>query len=58
MDEGLPIAYEVLEKNVPVLSCDGQQVGTVEHVVVAPEHPLVGKLGKSAEVRAYVEPLL
>jgi leucyl-tRNA synthetase len=25
------------------------------YVVVAPEHPLVGKLGKSAEVRAYVE---
>jgi hypothetical protein len=37
VDEGLPIAYEVLEKNVPVLSCDGQQVGTVDHVVAAPE---------------------
>ena len=37
MDEGLPIAYEVLEKNVPVLSCDGQQLGTVDHVVAAPE---------------------
>ena len=37
MDEGLPIAYEVLEKDVPVLASDGQQVGTVEHVVVAPE---------------------
>jgi sporulation protein YlmC with PRC-barrel domain len=37
MDEGLPIAYEVLEKGVPVLSADGEQVGTVHHVVAAPE---------------------
>jgi sporulation protein YlmC with PRC-barrel domain len=37
MDEGLPIAYEVLEKGVPVLSSDGEQIGTVHHVVAAPE---------------------
>ena len=37
MDEGLPIAYEVLEKGVPVLASDGEQVGTVHHVVAAPE---------------------
>jgi len=37
VDEGLPIAYEVLEKGVPVLASDGAQVGTVNHVVVAPE---------------------
>jgi hypothetical protein len=37
MDEGLPIAYEVLEKDVPVLASDGQQVGTVHHVVAASE---------------------
>lgn len=37
MDEGLPIAYGVLEKGVPVLSSDGVQVGTVHHVVAAPE---------------------
>jgi hypothetical protein len=37
MDEGLPIAYEVLEKGVPVLASDGKQVGTVHHVVAAPE---------------------
>jgi hypothetical protein len=36
MDEGLPIAYEVLEKGVPVIACDGAQVGTVHHVVAAP----------------------
>jgi hypothetical protein len=37
MDEGLPIAYEVLEKGVAVLSSDGEQIGTVHHVVAAPE---------------------
>lgn len=37
MDEGNPIAYEVLEKGVPVLGSDGEQVGTVHHVVAAPE---------------------
>ncbi len=36
-DEGLPIAYEVLEKGVPVHACDGTQVGTVHHVVAARE---------------------
>jgi hypothetical protein len=37
VDEGLPIAYQVLDKGVAVLSCDGEQVGTVHHVVSAPE---------------------
>lgn len=36
VDEGLPIAYEVLEENVPVFSADGEEVGTVDHVVAAP----------------------
>jgi hypothetical protein len=40
MDEGLPIAYEVLEKGVAVLASDGQQVGTVHHVVAAPEEDI------------------
>jgi hypothetical protein len=40
VDEGLPIAYEVLEKGVPVLSSDGEQVGTVHHVVAAPEQDI------------------
>ena len=35
MDEGLPIAYRVLERGVPVLSGDGEEVGTVDHVVAA-----------------------
>jgi hypothetical protein len=36
MDEGLPIAYQVLENGVPVYSSDGVQVGSVDHVVAAP----------------------
>jgi len=37
VDEGLPIAYQMLEDGVPVLSSDGQQVGTVGAVLSAPE---------------------
>jgi hypothetical protein len=37
VDEGLPIAYEVLEKGVAVYASGGEQVGTVDHVVSAPE---------------------
>jgi sporulation protein YlmC with PRC-barrel domain len=48
VDEGNPIAYQVLERGVPVLSCDGESIGTVDHVVMAPEkdifHGLVIKL--------------
>jgi hypothetical protein len=37
VDEGLPISYEVLEKDVPVFAAGGAQVGKVDHVVAAPE---------------------
>lgn len=37
VDEGQPIAYRVLESGIPVLASDGVQVGTVHHVVAAPE---------------------
>lgn len=37
MDEGLPVAYSVLERGVPVLCSDGKRAGTVHHVVCAPE---------------------
>jgi hypothetical protein len=37
VDEGLPIAYEMLDAGVPVLASDGQQVGTVRAVLDAPE---------------------
>ena len=49
VDEGFPIAYEVLEKGVLVYAADGEQVGTVDHVVAAPEldifHGIVMKTG-------------
>ncbi len=37
MDEGQPIAYQMLEEGVPVLASDGEQVGTVGAVLSAPE---------------------
>lgn len=40
MDEGLPIAYEVLDDGVPVYASGGEQVGTVDHVVAAPEEDI------------------
>ena len=40
MDEGLPIAYEVLEPGVPVYASGGERVGTVAHVVAAPEEDI------------------
>ena len=40
VDEGLPIAYEVLDKGVPVYASDGAQIGTVDHVVAAPEEDI------------------
>lgn len=35
MDEGLPIAYEVLEKHVAVFASDGTRIGSVDHVIAA-----------------------
>jgi len=40
VDEGHAVAYEVLEKGVPVRASDGAQVGTVHHVVAAPEQDI------------------
>ena len=40
MDEGLPIAYEVLDPGISVYSSDGETVGTVGHVVAAPEEDI------------------
>lgn len=49
MDEGLPVAYEVLESGVPVYASSGEQVGTVDHVVAAEQldifHGLVIRVG-------------
>jgi hypothetical protein len=33
VDEGVPIAYQVLDDDVPVYAAGGVQVGTVDHVV-------------------------
>ena len=40
MDEGLPIAYPVLDSGVPVYASGGEAVGTVDHVVAAPEEDI------------------
>src|SRR5207237_6062728 len=40
VDEGLPIAYAVLEKGVAVFASDGTQVGVVHHVVAAPDEDI------------------
>jgi sporulation protein YlmC with PRC-barrel domain len=56
MDEGLPIAYPVLEKGVAVLSSDGEQVGTVDHVVAAPEEDIFhGLVISTKDGRRFVE---
>ncbi|MGH2874473.1 MAG: PRC-barrel domain-containing protein [Solirubrobacteraceae bacterium] len=33
MELGMPISYEVLKHGTPVLSSDGEQIGTVVHVL-------------------------
>lgn len=49
VDEGLPIAYQVLDAGIPVYAADGVQVGTVDHVVAAPSldifHGIVLRVG-------------
>ena len=40
VDEGLPIAYEMLDAGVPVLASDGTQVGTVQAVLAAREEDI------------------
>jgi hypothetical protein len=50
MDEGSPIAYQVLDEDVPVYASDGEQLGTVDHVVAVPAldifHGIVMRVGK------------
>ena len=51
VDEGLPIAYGVLEDGIPVYASDGEMVGTVDHVIAAPAldifHGVVIRVGSS-----------
>lgn len=37
VDEGLPIAYQLLDTGVPVIAADGEHVGVVGAVLQAPE---------------------
>jgi hypothetical protein len=49
VDEGLPVAYQVLDEGIPVYAADGTQVGTVDHVIAAPAqdifHGIVLRVG-------------
>jgi hypothetical protein len=50
VDKGLPIAYHVLEKGVPVYASGGEKVGRLDRVVAEPEldifHGLVVRVGR------------
>jgi len=48
MDEGLPIAYQVLDEGIAVYASDGEQVGTVDHVVSAPSEDIFHGIVMSA----------
>ena len=55
MDEGLPIAYEVLDKGVPCYTSDGEQVGTVDHVISLPAEDIFhGIVMRAAGARRFV----
>ena len=49
MDEGLPVAYQVLEDGVPIYASGGEQVGVVEHVVAAPAEDIFHGLVMGAQ---------
>jgi sporulation protein YlmC with PRC-barrel domain len=40
VDEGLPIAYPLLEAGVPIYARTGEEIGKVEHVVAAQEEDI------------------
>ena len=55
MDEGLPIAYLVLDTDVPVYAAGGELVGTVDHVVAAPAQDIFhGIVIRTGEGRRFV----
>ena len=56
VDEGAPIAYVVLARDVPVYASGGESVGTVDHVVAAPELDIFhGIVMVASEGRRFVE---
>jgi hypothetical protein len=40
VDEGLPIAYPVLESDVPCYDAHGHEIGRVDHVISAPHEDI------------------
>jgi hypothetical protein len=55
VDEGLPIAYEVLDNGVSVYASGGEQVGTVDHVVAAEHEDIFhGIVIRSGHTRRFV----
>jgi hypothetical protein len=55
VDEGLPIAYLVLDEDVPVYAAGAERIGTVDHVVAAPEKDIFhGIVIRTAEGRRFV----
>jgi hypothetical protein len=55
VDEGLPIAYQVLDENVPVFASGGEQVARVDHVVSAPAEDIFhGIVIRGAEGQRFV----
>ena len=51
--EGLPIAYLTLDEGVPVYASDGAQLGTVDHVVAAPEKDIFHGIVMKGHRRQY-----
>jgi len=49
VDEGYAISYLALEGHVPVYASDGTQVGSVDHVVSAPEKDIFHGIVMRAE---------
>ena len=56
MDEGQPIAYEVLDEGVPVFASGGETVGTVAHVIAAPAEDIFhGVVAQTASGERFIE---
>jgi hypothetical protein len=55
VEEGAPISYQVLDTGVPVYSLEGEQLGTVDHVVAAMGQDIFhGLVMRSREGRRFI----
>jgi hypothetical protein len=54
VDEGLPIAYVVLDEGVPVFCCDGVLIGTVEQVLAARAQDIFHGIVVSTQTGSFV----